>query len=235
MTSGRRRTRGGRRRTARSMSGASPAVISVRRRPVAGFSVAKRSPLRAGRSAPSMNASVRNSGIAETATVPSKLAPGREDDRWRATTHREEQRATRLVSLTHPEAQAALRSGFPSSAGQWTPRRDRAVSNACETLFISVCVTRPCRSSSRSTTNRISASKAPPESVAIALTRSGVNSGSGKLRRFASLGSNFKAPLAIRRPTTSALNWERLDIRPIEARAPMPALRHRTSYREFVQ
>ena len=56
--------------TARSMSAASPAAISVRARPVAGFSVANRPPLRAGRKAPSMNASVRNVGVAAMTTGP---------------------------------------------------------------------------------------------------------------------------------------------------------------------
>ena len=57
--------------TATSMSAASPAAMSVRCRPVAGSSVANRSPLSAGRKAPSMNASVRNVGVAAmTTTLP---------------------------------------------------------------------------------------------------------------------------------------------------------------------
>ena len=50
-------------RTATSMSAASPAATSARSRPVAGFSVANRSPLSAGRKAPSMKASVRKVGV----------------------------------------------------------------------------------------------------------------------------------------------------------------------------
>src|SRR4029079_11090515 len=63
--------------TARSISSESPAATSARSRPVAGSSVANRSPLSAGRKAPSMNASVRNVGRAAMTTTPPRPASGR--------------------------------------------------------------------------------------------------------------------------------------------------------------
>ena len=64
-------------RTASSISAASPAATSARSRPVAGSSVANRSPLSAGRKAPSMKASVRNVGRAAMTTTPPHPASGR--------------------------------------------------------------------------------------------------------------------------------------------------------------